>query len=244
MKHREELQKQYQAGRSNLLIALVLTVINIVMLFAGGETMMLFSISLPYYLVIFGGLLESVTLLLAALILLVVYFLLWLLSKKRPAFMVAALVCMVLDTAMLTLLYLTAEDFTGILDVLFHVWIVYYLFAAVRANSKLKALPPEPEAEPQQPDNSTPLRRIEEGEKSRLLLQVEWEGYRVCYRRVKRINQLVINDYVYDEVAFLVEPPHELNATVNGHRFAVGYNGNSVYFNFDGEKIKSKIRWF
>ena len=47
---RASAQQQYKIARSNLLIMLVLTVVNIVLLVAEADTMLLFSATVPYYL--------------------------------------------------------------------------------------------------------------------------------------------------------------------------------------------------
>ena len=78
--------KRYSSARADLLIMIVLTVVNIVLMFFGSETMMLFSASIPYIAVgmgywnadnemlIFGIIVAIVSLLL--------YFLCWFMSKK------------------------------------------------------------------------------------------------------------------------------------------------------------------
>lgn len=247
MTEREILQKKFSSGRVNLLIAIVLTVVNVVLLYMGSDSMMLFSISFPYYLVIFAAMLEIDILLLIAAVSLFVYFLCWLLGKKRPGWILAAAIFMVLDTLCLAGLYLLAEEISGIMDVLFHIWILYYLFSGYAAAKKLSKLPSKPEAEQagEELTNSTPIRRIDENEKCRVLLEATHGSYRVCYRRVKKVNQLVINDYVYDEMELGIEPAHCLKAVMDGHVFEVGYDGHAQsYFKVNGTQVAKKIRWY
>ena len=91
--------------------------------------------------------------------------------------------------------------------------------------------------------NSVPLRRIDEEEKCRILLEGNYGTYRVVYRRVKSTNQLVINNYIYDELTMVIEPAHTLSARIDGHDFVVGYDGRSCsYFLVDGNEIAKKIR--
>ena len=253
MTQRQALEQKAKGGRSNLLIAIILTVVNVVMFIAGSESMLLFSISLPYYAVIFGTLLGGQELMVTgcviAGIILSAYFLCWLLSKKHPGWLIVALVLMILDTLCLIGFYLLAQEISGILDFVFHAMIIYYLIAGISANKKLAKLPPEEPVfvDPEAPvENSTPLRRVEEGEKCRVLLESTYGTYRVVYRRVKKTNQLVINDYIYDELTFGIEPDHSLSARIDGHEFTVGYRaaGSSSYFLVDGNEVAKKLRLY
>lgn len=247
MTEREILQKKISSARVNLLLAILLTVVNVVLMYVGSGTMLLFSISFPYYMVIFAALGQSAVLLAVAAASLIVYFICWLLSKKRTGWLLAAAIFMVLDTLFLAGLYLLAEEVSGIMDVLFHIWIMYYLFSGYGAAKKLKKLPPEPEAEQTTEvlTNSAPIRRIDENEKCRVLLEAAHGSYRVCYRRVKKTNQLVINDYIYDEMELTIEPAHCLKAVLDGHQFEVGYDGHAQsYFKFDGNQVAKKTRWY
>lgn len=248
---RQSLDQKYRSARSNLLIAVILTLVNIVMLLAGSDTMMLFSVSVPYYAVIFGVVLGGQELLITgcviAAVILLVYFLCWLLSKKKAGWLLAAMVMMILDTLALAAFYFLAGEISGILDFLFHVLIIYYLAAGISADKKLKNLPPE---EPVVADaqhnltNSMPLRRVEEDQKARILLEHTYGTYHVVYRRVKKCNQLVINNYIYDEVELGIEPAHSLHACLDGQEFVVGYDGRNSYFLVNGNQIARKVRWY
>ena len=257
MSERQLLIQKEKAGRSNLLIAIVLTVVNIVLFMVGSETMLLFSISVPYYAVIFGSIFAAelgspemlVTGCVIAGVILAVYFVCWLLSKKRLGWLVVAMVLVIVDTLALIGFYLLAEEISGVLDFVFHVMILYYLIVGIKGAKKLKALPPEEPvaADPDAvPVNSTPLRRIEAGEKCRILLEHTYGTYRVVYRRVKKTNQLVINDYVYDEMTFGIEPDHSLTAWLDGHEITVGYRSRRSlsYLMVDGVEVAQKIRWY
>lgn len=103
----------------------------------------------------------------------------------------------------------------------------------------------EAEANTQTPAHSTPLRRVEEDEKHRVLLEHEVFGHHICYRRVKRTNELVIDQYVYDEVTMLMETAHELRAVIDGCTIEVGFDGVAHSFvRVNGEKVASKLRLF
>lgn len=248
-----QLRQKFLTSRTNLLLMTVLTVINIVMLFLGSESMMLFSASIPYFAVAFPvvwGMQELfVAGLAVAIVIIVLYFLCWLLSKKHPGWMTVALVLFALDTLALAGLYLSIGEVSGIMDVLFHIWVLFYLFQGVSSAAKLKKLPPEELAEsgerPSEMENSVPKRRAEEDVKHRVLLECEHGTHRICYRRVKRVNELVINGWVYDEYEAMMEMAHVLTACIDGHIIEVGFDGHSwSYCRVDGEEVAKKMRLY
>ena len=87
------------------------------------------------------------------------------------------------------------------------------------------------------------LRYVDPMEKSRILLEATVEQYHICYRRVKSVNELVINGCVYDEKKGIIEFEHQLCALVDGHSIEVGMDEEShSYILFDGDIIKRKKR--
>ena len=87
------------------------------------------------------------------------------------------------------------------------------------------------------------LRRADGSVKSKPLLEATVEGYRICYRRVKSVNELIINGIVYDERKGIVEFAHNLSAVIDGHKIEAGYDEDSYsYIVFDGERIAEKER--
>lgn len=80
--------------------------------------------------------------------------------------------------------------------------------------------------------------------KSRTLLEATVQSYHICYRRVKKTNELVINGRVYDEMTAVIEFAHELSATLDGHKILAGYDDQSFsYLVFDGKTVAKKKRW-
>lgn len=148
---RQAAEAKYRSARSNLLLALCFTVVNMVLHVLGTNSYLLFSITAPFFATVFA--IESyyavVTALFAgvAVISLALYFLCWLFSKKHPAWMTVALVLFCLDTVILAGIFLLAEDISGILDALAHIWVLYYLIVGVKNAALLKKLPPEEENE-------------------------------------------------------------------------------------------------
>lgn len=127
----------------------------------------------------------------------------------------------------------------------------------VGAHYKLKGMPQEvgevPESaniaddfveeKPSRPDSPI-LRTADKTVKSRVFVEVKAYGHTIVYRRVKKVNELVIDGYVYGEYIARLEMPHVLTAYVDGHDIAVGYNGSASYAVIDGQQVASKIRWY
>lgn len=98
---------------------------------------------------------------------------------------------------------------------------------------------PEPAA-----DDSPVLHRADYSVKNRILLIIQWEDYEICYRRVGKTNELVVNSMVYDILETgAIEPAHELSCKVGGHEITAGTGADSfMYITFDGQTIKRKLR--
>lgn len=144
------LRQQYSIGRGNLLAAILFTIFNLVLLFTGSGQYFLFSIAAPYYGVLLGQALGFGNEMLAvATVLLAAYFLCWLLSKKRSGVIAIALILFILDCAALVGIMVLGELYASMtLDILFHVWVVYYLIQAMRCGAKLRAMGNESTAAP------------------------------------------------------------------------------------------------
>lgn len=253
-------QQKYDRARHNLLAMILLTLLNLVLLVLETDTMFLFSASVPYILMVLGIYSEFLPLLVfcavIAAIAMVLYFLCWLLSKKRPGWMIVALVLFILDTVLMVAFYFPFQGASDIFDLLIHIWVLYYLILGTKYGSKLKNWPEEPADETALPDafptdgedfpanpDSLPLRRADSDVKSRILLEADHLGRHICYRRVKRVNELVIDGYVYDEVEMLMERPHQLSANLSGRLYSVGLRGgNTSFIAVDGVTVATKLR--
>ncbi len=188
-----------------------------------------------------------------AVVILLVYLLCWIFAKKQKLpCLIIPLVLFVIDT--FAMLYLMGISREILMDLIFHIWVIVCLVLAIINYVKLKKLPEEEQmpvfednneqvyAE-QFVQNSWGLRRADTEVKSRTLLEVEEQGYQIVYRRVKKVNELVVNGVVYDEYEALVEFPHTLSAVVDGHKIEVQYDDTShMYIIFDGKEIAKKLR--
>ncbi len=255
--------QKYASARGNLLLMIAFTVINILLLLFNSDTMFLFSATVPYFSAAFGKYSEIPALftvgLVIAFITLTLYLLCWIFSKKHYGWIITALVLFIIDSVCMVGLYILSEDFSGVIDLAIHIWVLYYLIIGVKYGKLLKTLPEDEEEdipfaednaefdnnENQTAENSIPLRSSATDKKIRILLESEFNGHKIVYRRVKRINELVIDGYVYDDIEMLVETAHALNARIDGHAVQAGFDGAAhSYLRIDGEQTTRKLRLY
>ncbi len=160
---RKAYETKYTNARVNLLLVVAFTAINIIILATGSYTYFLFSASIPYFVADMGMLLcgkyppevyvdgleemivfePSVFPIFAIISLLIVsvYLVFWFFSKKRPGFLMAALVLFVIDTVGMFILY--GVSFDSIIDIVFHGYVIWSLVSGIKAHNALLALPKE-----------------------------------------------------------------------------------------------------
>ena len=161
------LERKYEAGRANLMIAIVLTAINIFAPIFGATFYFMFSLHVPSALISSGMLycglypeeiytelgLEGVIFLdsayfylflIGAIVITLVYVLCWFMSKgNKVGWMIAATVLFAIDTAVIFLGGFSADL---LIDILFHAWVLYYLIVGIISHFKLAKLPREEES--------------------------------------------------------------------------------------------------
>lgn len=193
-----------------------------------------------------------------ALVVVILYLLSWIFSKKhKVGWLIFALVFFVIDTVAMLVLWGVQMD--NIIDIVFHAWVIISLSMGISANLKLKKLPLEEEtseyeeleegAETEEtegePQNSAIIRIADRYAKSRVLLEANEIGHSIIYRRIKRVNELVVDGNVYDEIQALIEVSHSLKAQIDGHQIEVGYDGRFYsYLIIDGQLVTRKLRLF
>ncbi len=140
-----------------------MSLVNLVLLLTNSNSYFLFSASLPYIIadlgmflcgkypveyyadvpdMVFADTSLLVVLVAIAVIIIAVYLLCWIMSKKHGAgWLIAALVLFSIDTAAMFLFL--PIDLGSLLDILFHVWVIYYLISGIVVKGKLNALPDE-----------------------------------------------------------------------------------------------------
>ena len=201
---------------------------------------------------------------------LLVYVLCWFMAKKKKVgWLIFGLVFFCLDTVAFIVLNGLSSD--GIGDIVFHVWVIVYLINGIRNFYKLKRLPAEmpvpdyngsadeaqqgfysPEAGgaegeaypvQQAHPGSAILRMADPDVKSRILLEAQAAGHTIVYRRVKRVNELIVDGRVYDEYEALMEMPHTLVAVIDADRIEVVYEASGmIKINVNGETVAKKLR--
>lgn len=160
---RGSLEAKYNNCVSNILVVVVFSLINIVLLVVNSNSYFLFSAFIPYFVADYGmfysgsypeeyyydvpesELLDksflAVTLVIAAVILLI-YLLCWFFArKKKVVWLYIALVLFLADTA--AMFYISGFSADMIMDIVFHLWIVFYLINGIVNYNKLKKMPEE-----------------------------------------------------------------------------------------------------
>ena len=149
---RAKYEAQYVRARGNLLAMLLLTLANVVLMIAEAQVSFLFSAILPQVAVTYGWYLDAwlggstYTWIAYAISVLIIgiFALSYFLSKKHRGWMTAALVLFSVDCLVLVYWIYLGFMVEDILDIAFHVWVLYYLISGVVAAAKLKKLPPVP----------------------------------------------------------------------------------------------------
>ncbi len=275
LSNKQVLETRYNNSRMNLLLVVAFTAINIVLLVTKSDTYFLFSAFIPYAMVTLGMMLCGMfpeeyygedlagmeffdstvfaVFLGIAIVMVALYLLSWIFSKKnRVGWLVFALVIFAVDT--LGMFAVEGFALESIIDIVFHVWVIVSLAVGIRAGGQLKKLPAEETnvlewettvEEQETVINSGIIRNADLTVKARVLLEADALGHTVTYRRVKRVNELVIDGYVYDELEALIEPAHSLNAVIDGHEIEAGFDGNAhSYLKVDGETVAKKMRLY
>ncbi len=269
MSQREILEAKYKSSVSNLLLVIIMSAVNMVLLLANSNTYFLFSAFIPYVMVDYGMYIcgmypaeyyydvqdmvfadKSVFALVViiAVVIVLLYLLCWFFAKKKKVgWLVFALVLFAIDT--LSMFALTGFSTDSIIDIVFHFWVVFYLINGIVTYSKLKKLPIEEmsfvaEGEVEETvvpyQESSILRMADNDVKFRVLVEAEAEGHHIVFRRVKKVNELVVDGRVYDEYEALVEFQHKLSAYVGGHKIEAEYDGVSSSLIYVDDKVVAK----
>lgn len=133
----------YNTARSNLLLVVLFTAVNLVLTLVNADMYFLFSATVPQFIMALGYAFEnSVALTVCAVLAFLcagVYLLCWALSKKHRGWMIVALVLFSLDT--IAALGMLLADTSMIIDVAIHGWVLFYLITGTSALVKMKKNP-------------------------------------------------------------------------------------------------------
>ena len=263
-------EKKYRVCISSLLFMGIVTALNIVMLFKGEDNYYLFSIYIPFAIVDYAMYLcglypaeyygditgiqfydKSVLIgaVLLAIIVIAGFLACWLVAKKHNQIpLIVSLIFLGVDTIIMAF----AEGLGAVIGIVFHAIVMFTLVGAMVLLGKINnpkqtsAVNEAPEETATQVINgySAPL-RVAAAEKNRVLAEANVSGMNIVYRRVKSINELVINGYVYDEYVAIVEGKHTLKANYNGHMVEALFNGViHTKILVDSKEVVKKLRLF
>lgn len=150
----------YAAARSNLLIMLLLTVVNVALIVAEADVSFMFSAYLPQFFFALGSLMEVPAfmgvMVAVTVVNLLLYLLCWIFSKKHWGWLLVATIVFVLDTVAMLLLMMPDFDVIGIV---FHAWVLVYLIMGVAAGIKGKTAPAVPVV-PETPEEPAPTMKL------------------------------------------------------------------------------------
>lgn len=154
------LKRNIQNGISNLFFFIILSAINMVLIFVGSDVTFTFSAYLPEFLISLGQVVKAETGNISPLIIFTILAILFLigclisalLAKKRPGWLMLATALVGIDTLIMLAIMLpqignlmATSPISIIIYIVFHIWILFYLINALIANDKLKKLPAEPQ---------------------------------------------------------------------------------------------------
>ena len=232
---------KYNRARNIVLVVAAVTVLNIVMVALGMDTMFLFSASIPFYSTYITLMYADIFWAVIALVSLFALLGCWILSKERIIGLVLAIIYFIIDA--LYLLWLVDFEIGLIVgELIFHAIIIADIVYAICLFPKQKSMEEELLGETAERINHAPIGHAEDV-KARIFLEDDILGRHVVYRRVKSVNQLVIDGNVYDEYKAVVEMPHELKAQIDDHIYEAGGDTSSMmYLALDGERVKIKRR--
>lgn len=172
-------------------------------------------------------------------------------KNKKVGWLIFALVFFCVDTLLMFWYYGVAIDI--IVDIAFHIYVIVSLSIGINAHYQLAKIYPEEQSsaveqanaafQAQTSTDSPVLRQADFSVKSKTLLEVSYLNHTILYRRVKRVNELIIDGKVYAEYKAFMEFSHSLIAVVDGHTFMAGLENTSKSFiAVDGILLKEKIR--
>lgn len=256
------VKKKYENARSNLLLVIIFSVLNVLFVLAESDLQFLFTASIPQIFSVFAYAFGMGECYFYALLVIGGYLLCYFLAKKRYGWMVAALACFIIDWLALFFghIFLFEVNLISLaLDVAFHIWITVYLVSGVKYGKKycenklyekhagdyiaeaVANLVPTTEETPA-------LHALEEGRGRKVYIRAEYQGMEITVSRRKRITELCVNGFVYAEYKILNESRgYTLNAVVNGVPILLYVRQTSLFYGTmslfaDGKLLGEKKR--
>jgi len=147
---RDEIKQQvllFIKARNNLLAVIAFSVINIILAAFNVNTSFLFSATIPQFVFSLGKSLDNeigsslfmIIGLILAFSIIASYFIFWALAKRIRVFVLVALIFFSIDSLVLLMFILKLEyNFSYLLEIAFHGWILFYMINGVKAWSKIR----------------------------------------------------------------------------------------------------------
>ena len=207
----------------------------------------------PTYIYVFDDEMYLYTAIVIAFIIIAVYVLLFFLSQhQRVTWLIVALVLSVIDTAALFILY--GINSGMVIDILFNIYIIVSICIGIYNHFALKKQcaeePPIVLTESEDAEHpgksefdSHPIRRADPAVKSKMLLDATIFGHTVIYRRVKTVNELIVDGNVYCEYVGFFEKAHAHIIQIDGHSLSVGYASPVYYIVVDEKQVGRRIKF-
>jgi hypothetical protein len=148
--HADDIKQQavkFLKARSNLMLVIVLTVINIFIAASGSDIQFLFAAAVPMFIVYIAWVIafelgNNIALAIGVIIALIgtgSYLLCWFLAKKWRVFILIALILFSMDTIVYALVLANISDgISLVLGVAIRAWVLYYLVTGTIAWAKLR----------------------------------------------------------------------------------------------------------
>ncbi len=268
----------FEKARKNLLLLILCTSINLLLAIFRANFYLLFSATVPLFVFsIFQEIAENMqssgiltTGTVVAAIIVFIYFLFWALSKRNRIFILFTLILFSFDCLLFVFLsLLDGFNISYVLDIVFHILILYYLIIGVVAWAKLRGIRPdyinsitqnnitanmEIQTGMMNQDNginiemdmkkSSPMRT--DDKKGRILITSNFGEMQINMKRTRGLTELIVNGMVYDEIKCVLETDYSLYAYVNDVQITGKFDGKTshMYLYADNVLLKKKLRLF
>lgn len=276
----KKLVLQFNKTRGNLLLVIAFTAVNLFLSAFRADYYLLFSATAPQFIYEVGRSLSQeyqngayMTIgLVVAFVVILLYLICWALAKRSRAFILVALILFGVDSILFVYLFLAAGfEASYLLDVAFHVWILYYLISGVIVWARLRgvsadeinaalqeASTPSPQggaltgngtigvsqsADPVK-DRATPLRS--DDKRGRILIGADYAGLQISMKRTRALTELIINGNVYDEIKGSIETDYSLTGIVQNITIVGTFDAARahMYLYADSALIAKKLRLY
>ena len=140
---------KFEKARNNLLLVIIFTTVNLFLITVDAGIYFLFSATIPQLIVQIGKevILETgsnivfIICTIIAAVIVILYVVFWLLAKNIRVFILIALIYFSFDSLLLLYLILIQEfEFSFLLEIAFHVWILFCLISGTKAWANLRSV--------------------------------------------------------------------------------------------------------